>query len=150
MSARKKAGAIAIAVACVSGFEGLRQVAYTDPVGIPTACFGETKGVELGQRYTLAQCKGMLNTSLLEADAAVKKCVTVPLPDPRRAAAISLTYNVGAEAFCRSTLVKKLNAGDVVGACDEFLRWTRAGGVELPGLVKRRQQERELCMRGLV
>jgi lysozyme len=52
---------------------------------------------------------------------------------------------VGTEAFCKSTLARKLNAGDPA-ACDELLRWTTAKGIQLPGLVKRREQERALCL----
>ena len=58
--AKKKAAWITIAVAAVGGFEGLRTVAYKDPVGIPTACFGETLGVEMGQEYTVEQCREMV------------------------------------------------------------------------------------------
>lgn len=145
-----KAAWCVIAVMCVSGFEGLRQVAYNDPVGIPTICFGETKGVKLGQKATVEECKAMLAESLERADQAVMLCTKVPLPDKRRAALVSFTYNVGGTAYCKSTLLRKLNAGDTVGACDELLRWVTARGVTLPGLVNRREQERALCMAGLM
>ncbi len=138
-----------IAVTCVSGFEGLRQAAYNDPVGIPTICFGETQGVKIGQTRSAEECKDMLAASLEKANASVNVCTKVPLPDTRRAALVSFTYNVGGSAYCTSTLVKKLNAGDTVGACNELLRWTKAKGIELPGLVKRRRQERVMCMEGL-
>jgi lysozyme len=141
---------VALATLCcslVGGFEGLRQVAYRDPVGIPTACFGETKGVRMGQTYTLDECNGMLLDSLEDADNAVRRCVHAPLSDGRRAALISFTYNVGAGNFCSSTLVRKLNAGDPQ-ACDQMLRWNRARGIPLPGLTKRREAERDLCMKG--
>lgn len=142
---RKRAAWVTIAVACVSGFEGLRQYAYKDPVGIPTICFGETKGVKLGDRKTLEECKDLLIESLMIANKAVESCVKVPLSDNRHAALVSFTYNVGNTAFCNSTLVKKLNAGDA-DACDELLRWTKAKGIQLPGLVKRREAERQLCL----
>lgn len=146
---KQKAGWIAACIACVAGFEGLRQVAYADPVGIPTICFGETKGVKLGQKATLEECKAMLAESLAQADQAVMLCTKVKLSDERRAALVSFTYNVGAGAYCSSTLLKKLNAGDTIGACDQLLRWTKAKGIELPGLVKRRQEERRLCLVGI-
>lgn len=146
-----KAGAkwVAICVGCVAGFEGLRQVAYLDPVGIPTVCFGETEGVRLGDQYSAEDCRRMLGERVLEFGAAVDRCVTVPLPPSRKAALTSFAYNAGADAFCRSTLVRKLNAGDTVGACNELSRWVKAGGITLPGLVKRREQERKLCMEGV-
>jgi lysozyme len=146
---RKQAGWCAIAVACVSGFEGLRTAAYADPVGIPTICFGETKGVKLGQRATVEECKGMLAESLEIANRQVDSCVRTYLPDTRRAALVSFTYNAGGANFCGSTLVRKLNAGDTIGACNELSRWTRAKGIVLPGLVKRREAERQMCLQGL-
>lgn len=146
---KQKAGWAAIAITCVSGFEGLRQAAYLDPVGIPTVCFGETKGVKLGQVKTIDECKGMLHDSLMISDQSVERCVHVPMSDDRHAALVSFTYNIGGGAFCASTLVKKLNAGDIVGACNELPKWNKARGITLPGLTKRREQERQLCMMGL-
>ncbi|NHZ40126.1 lysozyme [Massilia aquatica] len=143
---KQRAGWLAIAAVFVGGFEGLRQAAYLDPVGIPTICFGETKGVRLGQRATLAQCDAMLAASLQLANHAVDDCIRAPLPDYRRAALVSFTYNVGQASLCGSTLARKLNAGDVAGGCDELLRWTLAKGIRLPGLVKRRAIERNMCL----
>jgi lysozyme len=143
---RQKAGWAAIALTAVAGFEGLRQTAYLDPVGIPTICFGETKGVKMGDKATLEQCKGMLMDSLYEAHESVSKCVKVPMTDSREAALVSFTYNIGGGAFCKSTLVRKLNSGDVIGACNELPRWNKASGIVLPGLTKRREEERKLCL----
>lgn len=149
-SNKQRAAWCAIAVTCVSGFEGLRQVAYSDPIGIPTICFGETKGVQLGQRATLAECKGMLADSLELANRGVDACIRAPLTDYRRAALVSFTYNVGQGSLCGSALARKINAGDTAGGCNELSRWTYAGGVKLPGLVKRRAAEREMCLRGVL
>ncbi|MDM5176563.1 lysozyme [Massilia sp. DJPM01] len=145
---KQRAGWCAIAVTMVGGFEGLRLAAYADPVGIPTICFGETKGVHLGQRATLDQCKAMLAASLQLANNAVDDCIRAPLPDYRRAALVSFTYNVGRDAMCGSTMARKLNAGDTLGGCDELLRWDMAKGIRLPGLTKRRQAERSMCLVG--
>ena len=143
---KQRAGWVAIALTMVASFEGLRQAAYLDPVGIPTICFGETKGVRLGQRATLEQCSAMLAGSLELANHAVNDCIRAPLPDYRRAALVSFTYNVGQANLCSSTLARKLNAGDAVGACNELPRWNRAKGVVLPGLTKRRAVERNMCL----
>ena len=59
---------------------------------------------------------------------------------------VSLTYNIGASAFCSSTLTKQLNAGDYAGACREILRWDKFKGQPLPGLTKRRQSEYQQCI----
>lgn len=152
-SLRKKAAVAAMAASLVGGFEGLRLVTYMDPVGIPTACFGETKNIRMGMKFTKAECEGMLTESLLVHDDGMIKCTKVPLPDTRHVALLSFTYNVGVGNYCGSTLVKKLNAGDVVGACQQLLRWdkVRIAGVmvPLPGLTTRRTVEYEWCMKGL-
>lgn len=143
--AKKPAAWVAVCVACVSGAEGLRQVAYRDPVGIPTICFGETRNVNLGDSATVEQCKEMLGSRIEEFGRGVDRCVTVPMSPSRKAAFVSFSYNVGIKAFCTSTLVRKVNAGDPM-ACDELLRWNRANGIPLPGLTVRRQEERHLCL----
>ncbi len=61
-------------------------------------------------------------------------------------ASLSITYDIGNGAFCKSTLARKLNAGDIVGACSEFPKWNKAAGIRLPGLTKRRTAERPLCL----
>lgn len=122
----------ALAITLVGGFEGLRLVAYRDPVGISTACFGETKGIRMGMTFTRAECDKMLLDSLIEHETGMERCITVPLKDETHVALLSFTYNVGVGAFCKSTLVRKLNAGDTKGACDELMRWNKAGGMTLP------------------
>jgi len=152
MSRLKRNAALAAAcVALVGGFEGLRSYAYRDPVGIPTICFGETRGVRMGDRATVAECKAMLGTRLVEFETGMRQCLVTPdrLPEPSYAAILSFTYNVGVGAFCSSTLRRKADAGDLRGACDQLLRWDRAAGIRLPGLTKRREAERALCLKGV-
>lgn len=144
---RKAAGWATIAVVLVGGFEGLRTVAYRDPVGIPTVCFGETRGVKMGDRHTADECRDMLAVRLDEFNDGVDRCIHVPMSDKRRAAVVSFAYNVGTGALCASTFARKLNAGDP-NACDELLRWNRAGGIVWPGLDRRRRAERQLCREG--
>lgn len=144
MTTGRKAGWVAIAVAAVAGFEGLRTAAYLDPVSVPTICFGETKGVKMGDRATVDECKTMLADSLMEANEAVERCTHTPMSPNRQAALVSFTYNVGGHAYCTSTLVKRINAEDPQ-ACEELKRWVYAKGIKLPGLVKRRDQEERLC-----
>jgi len=147
---RKTGLALAATAGLVASFEGFRTVAYLDPVGIPTACFGRTEGVELGQRYSDAECEEYLFEEVVKFQRAVRQRVDVPLSTGQLAAFTSFTYNVGVRNFESSTLRRRLNAGDYQGACDELLRWryaTKAGvKVELPGLVRRREAERELCL----
>lgn len=143
------AGAAALAVPLVQHFEGTVFSTYRDPVGIITACTGHTGSeLKMGQTYTREQCEEMLYKDLAKhADALI--CVRVPLTDGQRAAFLSFAFNVGDDAFCRSTLVRKANVGDINGACAELSRWTYASGKQLPGLVRRRAAERQLCEQGL-
>ena len=145
MKSRLAAAGLLGCFALVAGFEGLRTVAYRDPIGIPTLCYGHTAGVRLGQRATQAQCEELLGRELLRAHQQMLACVRVPLSAGQRSAFTSFTYNVGAAAFCRSTLARKLNTGDHAGACAELSRWVHARGIRLPGLVRRRAAERALC-----
>lgn len=138
-----------IATPFVADWEGLRTKAYLDPVGIPTVCYGHTRGVELGDEYTPAQCQEMLNEEIRPYLQAVDDYIYVPMPDTRRAALTSFAYNVGIENFKRSTLRKKMNAGDTRGACNELKRWVFARGQWLRGLMRRREAERQLCLEGL-
>ena len=149
LAAKIGAGATALAVPLVMLYEGTVLQSYRDPIGIVTACVGHT-GPELrmGQRYTRQQCEDMLYGDLLKHAQALD-CIKQPMTDGQKAAFLSFAFNVGNKAFCDSTLARKANAGDMPGACAELSRWTRAGGRELPGLVKRRAAERELCERGL-
>lgn len=143
---KKKVTVVAICVACIAPAEGLRRVAYSDPVGIPTICFGETKGVKLGDTATVEQCKAMLETRVAQDFLpAVKKCVP-PVSDNRLAAYTSLAYNIGVEAFCKSSVASKARAYDRQGSCDAIRLYVYAKGIKLPGLVKRREQERALCL----
>lgn len=142
---------LAAAVVLIGAFEGVRTVAYIDPVGIPTICFGHTRGVEMGDTATMAECNALLKNEVLVHEAGMRRCLTNPdkLPDGAYVAFNSLTYNIGVGAFCRSTLVKKANAGDLVGACNELPRWNKAGGIPWRGLTIRREQERSICLGGL-
>ncbi|EGP0394277.1 lysozyme [Salmonella enterica] len=143
------AGAIAIAAALLgghNGLEGRRYVPYRDVAGVLTICDGHTgKDIVPGKHYTDAECDALLNKDLARVKAQVDPLIKVSTPESERAAFYSFAYNVGAGAFAKSTLLKKLNAGDQAGACNELKRWTYAGGKQWKGLVTRREIEREVC-----
>lgn len=138
--------AVTLAVGTAKHFEGRENTAYRDPVGIVTICYGHTATARIGQTHSDEECERLLEDDLGDAFAAVNRHTTVDLPPTREAALASFVYNVGEGAFRGSTLLRKLNAGDVVGACNELSRWVNAGGRELPGLVRRRDVERWLCL----
>ena len=147
--ARIAAGAIAVSAAslvAIATYEGYRGNAYQDSVGVPTIGFGETAGVKMGDKTTPERALVQLLASTEKHADAIRACITVPLYQHEFDAYVSLAYNIGTGAFCRSTLVRKLNAKDYAGACEEIRRWNKAGGKVLPGLVKRREAEYKMCM----
>jgi GH24 family phage-related lysozyme (muramidase) len=138
-------GVIALAAPVVMWWEGKENDPYVDLVGVKTVCYGETHGVQM-RRYSDAECSAMLMQRLAQFDGELSRCITRPdVPVHVRAAFLSLAYNIGSDAACKSTAIRKLNAGDTAGACAEISRWTMAGGKVVNGLVKRRKAERELC-----
>ena len=143
---RKKVAAIGLCATVVCGFEGLRHVVYYDVIGVPTYCVGETKNPIRGHVYSTQECMTILEGRLAEFQAGVDACVHVPTSDKREAALVSLAYNIGTGAFCKSSVVRDLNAGNDRVACNDFMKFNRAGGVVFPGLTRRREAERKLCL----
>lgn len=145
--------AAAIAAALAIPAEGIRQVAYYDPPGILTVCRGHTgKDVVKGKHYTLGECDKFLDDDMRKAVAIVEGCVPGMAPN-MLAAWSDAVYNIGPTIVCNtvnSTAARLLKAGQYAQACDQLLRWDKAnvGGVmiSLPGLTKRRQAERDLCL----
>lgn len=140
---------ILIATPFVSQHEGLRLKSYLDPVGIPTICYGETENVALGDIKSKEECDTILAARLGYFGFQVDQSVIPPMSPKTHAALTSFAYNVGMGAFNKSTLLRKMNNGDMIGACYELDRWVYAKGRKLNGLVKRREAERDLCLEGL-
>ena len=142
------ASAIALASIVIVWFEGYEPTPYRDPVGILTVCYGHTTRVVPGRTYTKEECEQILREDMALAFAAVDRHVIVTLPTLTHAALASFVFNVGEEKFRTSTLLRKLNNGEEWSACDELKRWVYAKGKKLPGLVKRRDFEHEMCVKG--
>lgn len=145
-----------LSIAGIAVHEGFRSRAYDDGAGTHTVGFGSTaredgSPVRPGDTITPDRAVVRLAQDVDRTQRALRACIgDVPLYQHEWDAYVSWAYNVGSGAACRSTLVKKLRQTppDYAGACAELLRWTKAGGRELPGLVKRRQAEYELCVKG--
>lgn len=160
-STRLWIAALALSGAGLAGvgvYEGYRARAYDDGVGVQTVGFGSTtradgSPVQRGDVTTPERALVRIADDAGRIERAMKACLppTLLLHPHEWDAFVSLAYNVGPGAFCGSTLVKKLKQTppDYAGACDEILRWTRAGGQVLTGLVKRRQAEHRLCREGV-
>jgi GH24 family phage-related lysozyme (muramidase) len=147
--------ALALATTIAIPAEGLRQVAYYDPPGILTVCYGHTgKDVDKTRKYSLEECRVLLDTDMRGAIAVVERCAP-GLPEKALAAFGDAVYNLGSTIACKrneSRAARYLAAGNLEAACNELPRWNKArvAGVliPLPGLTNRRAKERELCLEG--
>ena len=143
------ASSLVLSGSIVSHFEGKSNTSYLDPVGIWTICYGEIKGVHRGDYKTDEDCLNSLAEELTEHHTKMMMHIKTPISVKEEAAYLSFTYNVGAGAFSRSTLLKKLNSGKRSEACAQLLRWDKAGGKRLKGLTLRREAENKLCLEGV-
>lgn len=143
--------AAALAVPAIHGFEGWKNKGYKDPApgAFETICAGHYQPGVLGKTYTDEQCAGLLAQDAVRAGLDIAPCLPPELPTETRAAFISLAFNIGGGAFCKSSVARKAIAGDLRGACEAMSLYVKSGGVVLPGLVARRKAERELCLKGL-
>lgn len=147
----KVAAAVALACALAAPFEGLRNYAYIDPVGIPTICLGSTEGVKLGQYKTNEQCIALMGKEMTLRVETVNRCVP-GLPVNMLAAWASAVFNTGYDLVCNvrtSTAARLLAAGRWLEACRQLPRWNQGtiAGIKttLPGLTRRRNAEMQLC-----
>ena len=151
---RRTAAGVTVVAASLMSFvalwEGDERTAYADRLayGVPTVCNGHTgPEVKVGDVWTKAQCDAILIKNLEKHGTGLLRCVTVPLNQNQFDALSSWTFNVGVGAACGSTLVKLLNQGQYTPACQQLLRWNRAGGREVRGLTNRRIAEMNLCLK---
>jgi lysozyme len=136
--------------------EGFVPNWYPDPAHgwkVPTCCYGHTDaaGAPLyadtkGKTFTKAEGRAILLNDLEAYARDVRSLVKVPLNENQHGALTSFTYNLGKGNLAKSTLLKRLNAGDYAGAAAQFGQWINAGGKPLPGLIKRREAERQLFL----
>lgn len=157
MTQRTQAGALVLSVAAlaaIAGYEGYRSTAYIPvPGDVPTIGHGTTRyedgsAVKMGDRVTPERAQVLLRNDASTFERAVERCAPVPMHQHEYDAFVSLAYNIGESAFCKSTLVRKLNAGDYAGACREILKWDKFKGQPLRGLTLRRQDEYQKCIGG--
>lgn len=130
-------------------FEGCKLAAYPDPAsgGKPwTIGYGHTHKVKRGDTITQPQAEQFLYEDLETVCSTIEKSVKAKINQTQFDALCSFIFDVGASNFINSTLLKKLNAGDINGAGDELIRWNRAAGKVIPGLTKRREAERALFL----
>ena len=139
-------------LAIIKYFEGFRSRPYRCPAGIATIGYGSIWNID-GTRVTMSrapvsrsEATKLLQCEMIHIYKTMSRFVSVETNQHEFDALCSFIYNVGSGNFRASTLRQKLNRGDKLGAANEFWKWRRGGGKILPGLVKRRQYEKDLFM----
>ena len=155
------AALLASATAFIVHGEGQVNKVYKDPIGVLTACVGETAyvvvpgDIKLGNTFTDGQCEAALYRSMWTHAEPVIRC-TAPavLTSGQKVAYLDFAFNVGGTNFCSSTMARKARAGDVAGSCAEFYKWRFAGGIDCSsaqgkrtcgGVWTRRSAEDKMC-----
>jgi lysozyme len=141
-----------VGIAFIKDFEGFSDKPYHCSAGVLTIFWGHTKTAKdyVGRNLSPSEAERigeqLLKLDLLEFERAVDRLVKVSITQNQYDALISFVYNLGAGNFAKSKLLRKLNAGDYLGAAKQFKCWIYADGKKLKGLVKRRAAEAELFM----
>ena len=150
------AGATAAVVLSISAlikpWEGLELRAYPDIIGKWTACYGETKGIRPGMTFTRKECEDKLLTRVVnDYYRPLTQCIPGFDQKPLgwQASSISVTYNIGVSAACKSTAARLAREGKMRESCEAWTRFNRAGGKVVKGLVNRRNAEFKVCVEGL-
>ncbi len=132
-------------LALTKNFEGLRLEAYQDCAGVWTIGYGHTgPTVSAGQSISDAEAEKLLQADLEEAVACVNHVVQIAISQGQFDAMVDFCFNAGRENFVQSTLLRKVNSGDLQGAAGQFALWVHAGGEVVPGLLRRRNAEAAL------
>lgn len=135
----------------IGNAESCRRDPYVCPAGVLTDGIGNTHGVKAGSRKTDAQIAADWEKNILTAEKCVNSYAAgSKLSDNTFSAVTSITFNVGCGTMQKSTLFWLLRQGKVADACQQFPRWVYADGKQLPGLVKRRAEEKQLCLDGVL
>jgi len=141
---KKKMTASEKALDIIKQFEGLRYKAYKCPAGVLTIGYGHTgPDVIPGMEINAVYADALLKLDVKKFENAVNKLVKVEINQNQFDALVSFAFNVGEGNLESSTLLRKINAGNPE-AGDELCKWVYGAGKILPGLIKRRQAEKEL------
>lgn len=140
-------------ISLIKRYEGYKTTPYRCPAGLYTVGYGHVIGNglqlpdEWNRTFSLGEIDELLRTDLARFERGVLHYCTVYLTQSQFDSLVSFSFNLGLGVLQRSTLRQKLNRGDYDGASKEFLKYTRAGGKVLKGLVRRRQAEYNLFNR---
>lgn len=141
----------------IAPHEGELYKAYPDSGNIWTICRGHTKNVKKDDVATPEQCNKFFEEDTLEAIAVVDRMTGgVTIPPETKKVFVDQVFNAGPANFAKSTMLKKIKAGDLAGACREFSRWVFVAGKDCRirtnncyGIVTRRAAQTTQCLKGL-
>ena len=155
LTPRNSIAALVLSAAALVGIalhEGYTEKAIIPvPGDVPTNGFGTTTNldgspVKLGDKTSPTKALARALADIQKFEGALKSCVKVPLSQNEYDAYLQLSYNIGSNGFCSSTLVRRLNAGDYAGACSAIKQWDKFKGQPLRGLTLRREREYQQCI----
>lgn len=130
----------------IKQFEGCQVEVYKDVVGLLTVGWGHRTNLPLGVTITQELADTLLQQDLAAVQRQLHSCLTTSLTDNQFSALVSFVYNLGINRLEGSTLLTKINSGELTSAADEFLKWDHAGGIVVLGLLRRRSAERTLFL----
>lgn len=136
----------------IKEFEGCKLIAYQDIVGVWTIGYGITEGAGVGIKpnkgmtITQDQAEDLLRRAVDKFAMRVDELIAANVNANEFGACVSLAYNIGPNAFAKSTVLRELNAGRKDAAAAAFQMWNKAGGVVSKGLVRRREAEKQLFL----
>ena len=143
------AGLLAALAAFTQPFEGTVLKAYQHPGDVPTICTGHTgKDVHLGELASRPECLALLAADEAYALNVVQVSIEGRLTDGQKIAFADFIFNEGIGTWQHSSMLRDANSGHIGQACNDLLKYDIAAGRKLAGLDKRRQKERELCLKG--
>jgi lysozyme len=133
-------------LALIKSFEGCKLEAYEDVRGIWSIGYGHIAGVSQGSCITESEATIYLQQDVGWAERVIDLQVSIALTQNQFDALVSFVYNVGSGNFATSTLLRHLNDNAINEAANEFVKWDKADGQVVPGLLRRRQAERDLFL----
>jgi GH24 family phage-related lysozyme (muramidase) len=152
MSFKKALGFSAAGLIMLAMHEGYSPTPYKDTAGVMTNGFGNAT-INPNKNVNIIEALTDLQVNTQKTGEGVARCVTAELTQGQYDAYVSFAYNVGVNAFCKSTMAKLANQGDKVASCNQFDRWVYVAGKDCrikssncAGIAKRRAEEKTLCL----
>lgn len=133
----------------IADFEGCQLTPYKCAAGVWTSGIGHTSDVKPGKGINEHQAAENFVSDVLNVEHRLAECVPVKMPQSVYDSLVSLTFNVGTGAICKSTMVVFIKRQQWWKACHQLPRWIYIDGVKSQGLENRRGRELAWCIQGI-